>query len=116
MNDGHLHEGGPEPNWQALLLVAHELKRWVDALPAWSEQSGEDWSGYSRRHAKGEQVLADRLRRMPGCTLVRSPSGSTTTLTLAGVEAKARGGPAAACRNWRAKVQRGALAVPRIPG
>jgi hypothetical protein len=112
---GHRHDGELEPNWKALLLVAYELQRWVDALPVWSVQSSEDWSGFSRRHAKGEQVLAGRLRRMPGCTIARSTNGATTTLILAGVEARAQGGLAAACRNWIAKVQRAALALSRTP-
>jgi hypothetical protein len=52
---------------------------------------------------------------MPGSTIVRSPNGSTTTLTLAGVEAKAQGRLAVACRSWVAKVQRADLDGPRPP-
>ena len=116
MNDEHLHEGALEPNWPALVRVAHELQKWVDALPVWSESSGEAWQAFSRRLGKQEQELAERLRRMPGCTIARSPNGATTTLLLAGVEAKAQGGLAAACRGWIAKVQRAALAASRPPG
>jgi hypothetical protein len=109
MINERLPEDALEPNWPALLRVARELQRGVDALPVWSEQSGEGWAAFSRRLGKQEQGLGERLRRMPGCTIARSPNGSTTTLTLAGVEAKAQGGLAAACRNWIAKVQRAAL-------
>jgi len=52
---------------------------------------------------------------MPGCTIARSPNGSTTTLTLVGIEAKAQGGLAAACRNWVAEVQRADLGYSRLP-
>jgi hypothetical protein len=109
MNNGQVHDEALEPNWQALLRVARELQRGVDALPVWSEQSGEAWAAFSRRLGKQEQDLADKLRRMPGCTIVRSQNGSATTLTLAGVEAKAQGGLAAACRRWITKVERSAL-------
>ncbi len=112
MIDDQLQEGKPPPNSPALLRVAHELQKGVDALPTWSERSGEAWADFARRQGKAEQDLADRLRRMPGCTIARSPNGSTTRLTLAGVEAKALGGPAAACRGWIAKVQRQALGAP----
>ena len=106
MNNGHLSEGAPEPNWPALLPVAKELQRWVDSLPVWSEASGETWQAFSRRLGKHELGLAERLGRMPGCTVARSPNGSTTTLILAGVEARAQGGLGAACRTWVAKIQR----------
>ena len=113
MSDEHVHEGALEPNRRALLRVAQELQRGVDALPVWSEQSGEAWAAFSRRHGKQEQELAEKLRRMPGCAITRSSNGSTTTLTLAGVDARAQGGLAAACRGWIAKVQRAALAASR---
>ena len=115
MIDGHPQEGALEPNWPALVQVAHELQKWVDALPVWSERSGEAWSAFKRRSGEAEQNLAAMLQRMPGCTITRSPNGSTTTLTLDGVEAKAQGGPAAACQNWIAKVQRGELGRSRPP-
>jgi hypothetical protein len=115
MNDRHLPEEARELDWDALLPVAHELRRWVDRLPVWSEASGETWSAFSRRLGKQEQELAEKLARMPGCRIARSPNGSTTTLTLAGVEAKAQGGLAAACRSWVAKVQRATLGGSQGP-
>lgn len=115
MSDEPRPQGEMEPNWPALLPVAQELRRWVDQLPVWSEASGETWQAFSRRLGKHEQDLAGKLRRMPGCTITRSPNGSTTTLILAGVEAKAQGGLAAACRTWFAKVLRGGLEATRPP-
>jgi hypothetical protein len=107
----------PEPNWPALLPVARELQAWVNALPVWSEWSQEAWSDFKRRHGKAEQELGERLRRLPGCTIAHSPNGSTTTLMLAGVEARAPGGLSAACRNWIVQVQRAAAhAASRPPG
>ncbi len=111
MINGHVPHIALAPNWPTLLPVAHELQRGVDALPVWFGHTGEAWSTFKRQYEQKEQELAARLCRMPGCTIARSPNGSTTTLILAGVEAKAQGGPAAACRNWIAKVQRAAFGM-----
>jgi hypothetical protein len=108
-------EATSEPNWPALLPVARELQAWVNALPVWSEWSQETWSAFKRRHGQAEQELTERLRRMPGCTIARSPNGSTTTLTLAGVEARGPGRLEVACRNWIAQVQKAAHAATRPP-
>ena len=116
MIDEDPHNAYVGPNWRALLRVAQELQRGVDGLPVWAEHTGEAWPAFKRRHGQGEQELAERLRRMPGCTVLRSTNGSSTTLRLAGLEAKAQGGIAAACRSWTAKVQRAALASsPPLP-
>ena len=115
MTDKQANAGASEPDWQALLRVAGELQRWVDAFPIWSESSGEAWLAFLRRHGTGEKTLEERLRRMPGCTIARSPNGSTTTLSLARVEARSPGGLAAACRSWIDKVQRTALGVLHPP-
>ena len=115
MNSGHLPREMPEPNREALLPVAQELQRWVDRLPIWSDTSGEAWPAFKRRLGKQEQEVAERLGRMPGCTIARSSNGSTTTLTLAGVEVKAQGGLAAACQSWVAKVQKGEPGRSRTP-
>jgi hypothetical protein len=109
MTDGHLPDEVAEPNWQALVPVALELRRWVDRLPEWFEASGETWQTSSRRLGKQVLELAERLRQMPGSTVARSPNGSTIALMLAGVEAKVQGRLAAACRNWVAKAQRADL-------
>lgn len=107
MSDGHLPGSGSGMNQKALLAVAQELQRWVARLPIWSEASGEAWQTFSRPLGKHELELAETLGRLPGCTITRSTNGATTTLTLAGVEAKAQGGLGAACRSWVAKVQKG---------
>ena len=109
IDNGHDHPGGaPEPDWGALSRVAFELRTWVDALPAWSERSAEDWASPTRRSAQAETALAGRLRRMPGCSIARSPNGASTTLILAGVEVRAQGGIAKACQGWIAKVEKAA--------
>ena len=106
----------PEPDWAALVPVAKELQRWVNTLPIWSDQSSESWEQFSRRHGKDELELAKRLRRLPGCTIARSTSGSATTLTLGGVEVRSQGGLTAACRDWIALVQRSAPKKPTATG
>ena len=116
MIDSITDEQAPEPNWSALLPVASELQHWVNTLPVWREDSWESWAEFSRRHGKCEQELAMRLRRMPGCTIVRSTNGSATTLTLAGIEVRAQGGLATACRDWVARVQGAVLNATRAPG
>ena len=110
--------GGPasKPNWAALVPVAKELQRWVNTIPIWSDQSWESWEQYSRRHGKDEQELAKRLRRLPGCTIARSTSGSATTLSLGGVEVRSQGGLTAACRDWIAMVETSALKKPTAAG
>ena len=109
-------EPASEPNWAALVPVAKELQRWVNTIPVWSDQSWESWEEYSRRHGKEEQVLAKRLRRLPGCMIARSTSGSATTLALAGVEVRSQGGLTAACRDWITMVQKSALKKPAATG
>jgi hypothetical protein len=109
MSDGHPPGSAPGTHQRTLLAVAQELQRWVDRLPIWSDASGETWQTFSRRLGKHELELAEKLGRMPGCTIARSPNCSTTALTLAGVEARAQGGLGAACRTWVAKVQKGEL-------
>ena len=115
MNNGHGPDEVLEPNLDALRPVAKELQRWVDRLPLWSEASGEARQAFKRRTGKQELELAEKLRRIPGCTIARSSNGATITLTLAGVEVKAQGGLAAACRTWVAKMQRGEPGRSRTP-
>ena len=110
MINDEAEERAPEPNWLALVPVANELQRWVSTMPVWTENSWETWADFSRRHAKDEQELAKRLSRMPGCTIARSNNGSSTTLSLAGVEVRSQGGLASACRDWIGRVRQG---VPR---
>jgi hypothetical protein len=65
---------------------------------------------------RDEQELAKRLRRLPGCTIARSTSGSATTLSLGGVEVRSQGGLTAACRDWIAMLQTSALKKPLATG
>ena len=114
MNNGRVPGMALEPNWPALVPVAQELRRWVDRLPVWSDASGEARSTFKRRLGKQELDLAEKLRRIPGCTITRSPNGSTT-LTLAGLEATAQGGLAAGYRSWIIQVRRAELGLSGPP-
>ena len=99
----------PEPNWQALLPVARELERWVNALPALTVEARETWGEFAERQRRGEAALAARLQRMPGCTIAISPQGLKTSLVLAGVEAASFSGLAGVCREWIAQVREEAI-------
>jgi hypothetical protein len=114
MIDGTAGGSAAEPNWAAPLPVARELQRWVNTIPTWSDQSSESWEQFSRRHSKDEQDVTKRLRRLPGCTIARSTSGSATTLSLGGVEIRSQGGLAVACRDWIATVQKPSLKKPTV--
>ncbi len=112
MTDEEVEQRASGPNWAALVPVANELQRCVSTMPVWTENTGDTWADFSRRHAKDEQELAKRLSRMPGCTIARSNNGSSTTLSLAGVEVRSQGGLASACRDWIGRVRHSA---PRRP-
>ncbi len=99
------HDVGRPENRTALLAVALELRAWALALPLWDSLDADDWDTFLERRRRGENALAARLRRLPGCSLGWSEHHNHADLTLAGVRVQSDRGLKGACEAWVAKAR-----------
>jgi len=88
------------------LAAAALLERWADAVPTWAPDAGETWNQFAERRYRAEQVLEERLRRLPTCELALDATGSHVDLVLAGVRVPRQNCLANACRAWASEIRR----------